>query len=127
MLMLTVNGKARTVDARPDMPLPWVLRDKLGLAGIKLGFGAPANQTRNEVSLQPHATIPVSSDTFSSWAITVESAVRTCQTSAFLAVGIASTSAVHAKAFLRLTARPSRRNTTCMTSCTYSHAFQPRT
>lgn len=39
MLILTVNGKAVAVDARPDMPLLWVLRDKLGLTGTKLGCG----------------------------------------------------------------------------------------
>jgi isoquinoline 1-oxidoreductase subunit alpha len=39
MLKLTVNGKACAVDARPDMPLLWVLRDKLGLTGTKLGCG----------------------------------------------------------------------------------------
>jgi isoquinoline 1-oxidoreductase subunit alpha len=39
MLKLTVNGKARAVDARPDMPLLWVLRDRLGLTGTKLGCG----------------------------------------------------------------------------------------
>jgi len=39
MLKLTVNGKARVVDTRPDMPLLWVLRDKLGLTGTKLGCG----------------------------------------------------------------------------------------
>jgi len=39
MLTLTVNGKACTVDAPPDMPLLWVLRDRLGLTGTKLGCG----------------------------------------------------------------------------------------
>ena len=36
---LIVNGKDREVDARPDMPLLWVLRDKLKLTGTKYGCG----------------------------------------------------------------------------------------
>jgi isoquinoline 1-oxidoreductase subunit alpha len=36
---LKVNGKIREVDAPPDMPLLWVLRDLLGLTGTKYGCG----------------------------------------------------------------------------------------
>jgi len=36
---LTVNGRARTVDAPDDMPLLWVLRDLLDLRGTKFGCG----------------------------------------------------------------------------------------
>jgi aerobic-type carbon monoxide dehydrogenase small subunit (CoxS/CutS family) len=36
---LNVNGKVRDVDAPPDMPLLWVLRDLLGLTGTKYGCG----------------------------------------------------------------------------------------
>lgn len=39
MPALLVNGKDRTVDADPDMPLLWVLRDLLGLTGTKYGCG----------------------------------------------------------------------------------------
>jgi isoquinoline 1-oxidoreductase subunit alpha len=39
MLSLHVNGKKYTVDAGPDMPLLWVLREKLGLTGTKYGCG----------------------------------------------------------------------------------------
>ena len=39
MYNLTVNQKAYTVDATPDMPLLWVLRDLLGLTGTKFGCG----------------------------------------------------------------------------------------
>lgn len=35
----TVNGKAVTVDAPADLPLLWVLRDKLGITGPKYGCG----------------------------------------------------------------------------------------
>jgi isoquinoline 1-oxidoreductase alpha subunit len=37
---LTINGQARQVDAPPEMPLLWVLRDELGLTGTKFGCGA---------------------------------------------------------------------------------------
>ena len=36
---LTVNGRSATVDAPPDMPLLWVLRDILDLKGPKYGCG----------------------------------------------------------------------------------------
>jgi aerobic-type carbon monoxide dehydrogenase small subunit (CoxS/CutS family) len=36
---LTVNGRARQVEADPDTPLLWVLRDTLGLTGTKYGCG----------------------------------------------------------------------------------------
>ena len=38
-MKLTVNGKAHTVDADPEMPLLWVLRDKLNVLGPKFGCG----------------------------------------------------------------------------------------
>jgi isoquinoline 1-oxidoreductase subunit alpha len=39
MLSLTVNGKSVSVDAAPDTPLLWVLRDALHLTGTKFGCG----------------------------------------------------------------------------------------
>ncbi|HEX5091259.1 MAG TPA: (2Fe-2S)-binding protein [Burkholderiales bacterium] len=36
---LDVNGKTLSVDAEPDMPLLWALRDKLDLTGTKFGCG----------------------------------------------------------------------------------------
>jgi isoquinoline 1-oxidoreductase alpha subunit len=39
MVTLTVNQKEYQVDASPDMPLLWVLRDLLGLTGTKFGCG----------------------------------------------------------------------------------------
>jgi aerobic-type carbon monoxide dehydrogenase small subunit (CoxS/CutS family) len=36
---LKVNGKVRDVEAPPDMPLLWVLRDILGMTGTKYGCG----------------------------------------------------------------------------------------
>src|SRR5258708_6372731 len=39
MVTLRINGKSQTVDADPDMPLLWVLRDMLGMNGTKFGCG----------------------------------------------------------------------------------------
>ena len=38
-MKLTINGKAHSVDADPEMPLLWVLRDKLNVIGPKFGCG----------------------------------------------------------------------------------------
>jgi isoquinoline 1-oxidoreductase subunit alpha len=40
MILLTVNGESRSVDADPSTPLLWVLRDHLGITGTKFGCGA---------------------------------------------------------------------------------------
>ena len=39
MIALRVNGTEHTVDADPDMPLLWVVRDLIGLTGTKYGCG----------------------------------------------------------------------------------------
>lgn len=39
MISLVVNGKQRTIEVSPEMPLLWVLRDVLGLTGTKYGCG----------------------------------------------------------------------------------------
>lgn len=39
MYAINVNGEGHTVDAPPDMPLLWVLRDIVGLMGTKFGCG----------------------------------------------------------------------------------------
>jgi isoquinoline 1-oxidoreductase subunit alpha len=39
MIKLTVNGTVHEVDAAPDTPLLWVLRDLIGLTGTKYGCG----------------------------------------------------------------------------------------
>ena len=36
---LTVNGISHEVDVEDDMPLLWVLRDELGVTGVKYGCG----------------------------------------------------------------------------------------
>jgi len=39
MISLDVNGKRQQVDVAADVPLLWVLREKLGLTGTKYGCG----------------------------------------------------------------------------------------
>jgi isoquinoline 1-oxidoreductase subunit alpha len=41
-LDLTINGKTIPVDAEPEMPLLWALRDIIGLRGTKFGCGIAA-------------------------------------------------------------------------------------
>ena len=38
-ISLNVNGAVREVDAEPDTPLLWVVREELGLTGTKYGCG----------------------------------------------------------------------------------------
>jgi isoquinoline 1-oxidoreductase alpha subunit len=38
-MIFTVNGRQHDVDVSPDMPLLWVLRDRIGLTGTKFGCG----------------------------------------------------------------------------------------
>jgi isoquinoline 1-oxidoreductase alpha subunit len=39
MVTLQLNGRSANVDAAPDTPLLWVLRDHLGMTGTKFGCG----------------------------------------------------------------------------------------
>jgi isoquinoline 1-oxidoreductase subunit alpha len=39
MANLTVNGQTHNIDADPDTPLLWVLREQIGLTGTKYGCG----------------------------------------------------------------------------------------
>ena len=41
-MKLTVNGTPYEVDVEPEMPLLWVLRDELGITGVKYGCGVAA-------------------------------------------------------------------------------------
>ncbi len=38
-MKLDINGQVREVDADPDMPLLWAIRDVVGLTGTKYGCG----------------------------------------------------------------------------------------
>ena len=42
MVRFTLNGQVRDVDADPDMPILWVIRDRLNLTGTKFGCGIAA-------------------------------------------------------------------------------------
>ncbi|HEV7442739.1 MAG TPA: (2Fe-2S)-binding protein [Steroidobacteraceae bacterium] len=42
MISLIVNGRPIVVDAEPDTPLLWVVREHLGLTGTKYGCGIAA-------------------------------------------------------------------------------------
>ena len=39
MTNFKLNGKTVSVDASPDTPLLWILRDYLGMTGTKFGCG----------------------------------------------------------------------------------------
>ena len=39
MITLTINGRTQTVDADPNTPLLWVIREQVGLTGTKYGCG----------------------------------------------------------------------------------------
>jgi isoquinoline 1-oxidoreductase alpha subunit len=39
MIRFTLNGQPREIEADPEKPLLWVLRDDLGLVGTKFGCG----------------------------------------------------------------------------------------
>ncbi|MFM9884723.1 MAG: (2Fe-2S)-binding protein [Burkholderiales bacterium] len=39
MAKLTINGRTRDINAEPDTPLLWVIREQLGLTGTKFGCG----------------------------------------------------------------------------------------
>ncbi|MFN3892033.1 MAG: (2Fe-2S)-binding protein [Beijerinckiaceae bacterium] len=40
MVSFSLNGRQVSVDAKPDTPLLWVIRDQIGLTGTKYGCGA---------------------------------------------------------------------------------------
>jgi isoquinoline 1-oxidoreductase alpha subunit len=40
MIQITINGQQKQIEADPNMPLLWVIRDLLGLTGTKFGCGA---------------------------------------------------------------------------------------
>jgi isoquinoline 1-oxidoreductase alpha subunit len=38
-ILLTINGEKKKIEAMPDTPLLWIIRDALGLTGTKYGCG----------------------------------------------------------------------------------------
>ncbi len=62
-MRLTINGADRDVDADPNMPLLWVLRDLAGLTGTKFGCGMAqcgACAVHVDGAPQPSCMLPVS-------------------------------------------------------------------
>ena len=55
MITLNVNGRSQEIDADPEMPLLWALRDLLKLTGTKYGCGVAACGACTAV---PAATTP---------------------------------------------------------------------
>ncbi len=41
-IAFSVNGKAVSIEAEPDMPLLWAIREQVGLTGTKFGCGVAA-------------------------------------------------------------------------------------
>ncbi len=66
MLALNVNGRTHQLDVEGEMPLLWVLRDHLNLAGTKYGCG---------ISLCGACTVHVDGDAVRSCSLPVASAV----------------------------------------------------
>ncbi len=42
MIEFTINGQATSLDADPNMPILWIVREKLGMTGTKFGCGIAA-------------------------------------------------------------------------------------
>ena len=56
MITFTLNNETRTVDADPDTPLLWVIRDEIGLTGTK--FDNTADNQVNRVEWVSAVTGP---------------------------------------------------------------------
>jgi isoquinoline 1-oxidoreductase subunit alpha len=56
---LSVNGAVRLVDAQPDTPLLWVLREELGLTGTKYGCGIGVCTVHFGEAAVPSCVLPV--------------------------------------------------------------------
>ncbi|MCI0547783.1 MAG: (2Fe-2S)-binding protein [Candidatus Rokubacteria bacterium] len=65
MATLAINGKSYTVDAAPDTPLLWVIRERLRLTGTKFGCG---------IAQCGACTVHVNGDAVRSCAVTVAQA-----------------------------------------------------
>ena len=44
-LLLNINGTNRSVDVDGDIPLPWALRDVLGMTGTTFGCGSQTSSS----------------------------------------------------------------------------------
>jgi len=75
MQRLNINGKVHQVDAEPDTPLLWALREQVGLTGTKYGCGVAAcGACTDHVDGEPTRTCtkPISSFTEAQKIVTIE-------------------------------------------------------
>ncbi|MEC8294650.1 MAG: (2Fe-2S)-binding protein [Pseudomonadota bacterium] len=62
-MKLIVNGTERQVEVEDDMPLLWILRDELGITGVKYGCGIAACGA---------CTVHVDGEAMRSWQVTAD-------------------------------------------------------
>ena len=75
MAKLNINGKVRDVQAEPDTPLLWVIREQVGLTGTKYGCGVAqcgACSVHINGEVQRSCSIPLSSVKASDKIVTIE-------------------------------------------------------
>ncbi len=75
MVRLNVNGAVREVDAEPDTPLLWVIREQAGLTGTKYGCGIAqcgACTVHIDGAAVRSCSMPVSSITAEQKIVTIE-------------------------------------------------------
>lgn len=75
MVRLNVNGTPREVEAEPDTPLLWVIREQVGLTGTKYGCGIAqcgACTVHLDGAAVRSCSIPVSSLTADQKIVTIE-------------------------------------------------------
>ena len=75
MAKLNINGKVRDVQAEPDTPLLWVIREQVGLTGTKYGCGVAqcgACSVHINGEVQRSCSIPFSAVKASDKIVTIE-------------------------------------------------------
>ena len=75
MAKLNINGKVRDVQAEPDTPLLWVIREQVGLTGTKYGCGVAACgacSVHINGELQRSCAVPLSAVKASDKIVTIE-------------------------------------------------------
>ena len=75
MAKLNINGKVRDVQAEPDTPLLWVIREQVGLTGTKYGCGVAqcgACSVHINGEVQRSCSIPLSAVKASDKIVTIE-------------------------------------------------------
>jgi len=75
MARLHINGKTRDVQAEPDTPLLWVIREQVGLTGTKFGCGIAqcgACSVHINGEVQRSCSIPLSSIKSTDKIVTIE-------------------------------------------------------